>query len=295
MWSHPEPGGLRILHLSDTHLLAGGALHAGTVDTVSALRTLLASLQHLDRFDLLVASGDVSDDGSAASYRTARDLLEDFARPRGARVVFAMGNHDERTGFRSVLGNGHPGSAPEPAGTGPVCGVSTVAGYRIISVDSSVPGRTHGLVEQQHLAWLRGRLARPSERGTVLVVHHPPVEPLTPLHHGIDLQNRAELVAALAGSDVRLVLSGHYHHHLADAVEPSGRPVPVVVTAGVVNVNDVLAAPGHERALATSGAAAVTLRADGRVRVAPLRLESARPVFDLDPAGVEELSRRIRA
>ncbi|MBG0741464.1 metallophosphoesterase, partial [Paeniglutamicibacter antarcticus] len=98
---------LKILHLSDTHLNGGGTLHSGVVDTVANLRGVLAKLAHLDQLDLLVVSGDVSDDGSAESYELTRTLLLDFARVRGAAVVLAMGNHDQRETFRQVLGSGH--------------------------------------------------------------------------------------------------------------------------------------------------------------------------------------------
>ena len=66
---------LRILHLSDTHLYGDGRLHYGIVDTVAALDRVLVRAGELEAVDLVVASGDLSDDGSAASYRLLRDRL----------------------------------------------------------------------------------------------------------------------------------------------------------------------------------------------------------------------------
>lgn len=303
---------LRILHLSDTHLNGDSTLHSGVVDTVANLRAVLAELAHIGQLDLLVVSGDVSDDGSAESYELARTLLLDFARVRGAVVVLAMGNHDQRSAFRQVLSNGHPRadgtllngtseSGTEQkgnAGAGPICGVTMLAGFRVITVDSSVPGRTHGYLSPEQLHWLAGELAEDAQNGSILVIHHPPVEPVSPLHFGIELQNPGDLAHVLAESDVKLILSGHYHHHLADSIFTGERHIPVVVAAAVVHTNDVLAPIGHERAVTGSGGNVIELWATSaaktaRVRVLPLATRTGTEIFDLGPAEVAEISGRI--
>ena len=303
---------LRILHLSDTHLMDGGALHEGAVDTVAAYRHTLEAFENAGPLDLVVVSGDASDDGSPGSYRTLRSLTEDFAGRHGALAVYAMGNHDQRSGFRAVLGNGHPGSEVEgSAAEAPIVGVSQVAGYRIITLDSSVPGRTHGHVDATQLAWLKSELSANHGHGSVVVIHHPPVEPVTPLHQGIELINAAELAAALAGTDTVAILSGHYHHHLTDSLAAGSGSIPVVVTSGIVNSNDVLASPGHERAVAGSGGTLVTISAlsgteaarhgtVARVRTLPYRFHlpkdvSPGVVFDLDGATVAGIAGKIAA
>lgn len=304
---------LRILHLSDTHLLGDGGQHFGLVDTVAAYRFTLAAFENAGPLDLVVVSGDASDDGSRASYRILRSLTQEFADRHGAVAIYAMGNHDERKGFRAVLGSGHPHSvcaetaADMPAaGDGmpvPIVGVSEVAGYRIITLDSSVPGRSHGALDPAQLGWLRRVLATNYGHGTVIVIHHPPVESVTPLHHGIELLNPAGLATAVAGSDTVAILSGHYHHHLYDTFIAGSASIPVVVTNGVVNSNDILAAPGHERASAGSGGTLITistLAPTTRVRALPLRLQlpaSVTPevIFDLEPAAVAGISAKISA
>lgn len=324
---------LRILHLSDTHLMDAGVLHQGTVDTVAAYSFTLESFANAGPLDLVVLSGDMSDDGSPASYRTLRSLTGDFAARHGAVAIYAMGNHDQRTGFREVLGNGHHDSGSgsnnsgsnnsgalsgvELAAEAPIVGISHVAGYRIITVDSSVPGRTHGFVDGEQLAWLRAELATSYGHGTVVVIHHPPVEPVTALHHGIELMNADQLAEALAGTDTVAILSGHYHHHLSDVLAAGSSRIPVVVTSGIVNSNDVMAAPGHERAVAGSGGTLITIRASpgtsaerqgqvafagplARVRTLPLRFVlpvsiSPEVVFDLDGSEVEHISQLISA
>lgn len=307
---------LRILHLSDSHLTDDGTAHQGVVDTVAAYRLTLDAFENAGPLDLVVLSGDASDDGSPASYRILSELTGDFAARHGAVSLYAMGNHDERAGFREVLANGHPGLG-QPSDEGPITGVSMVAGYRVVTLDSSVPGHTHGFLDASQLQWLRTQLATNSPMGSVVIVHHPPVPPVTRLHHGIELQNPDDLAKALENTDVVVILSGHYHHPMTDSLRTASGLVPVVVTGGIVNSNDVLAAPGHERATAGSGGTLLTISADpGRdpgkipgtgiggnqstVRVLPVRIPlpaevAPEQVFDLDPDTVASISQRIAA
>jgi 3',5'-cyclic AMP phosphodiesterase CpdA len=150
----------RLLHLSDTHLLAGGVLHQGLVDTTALLRNVLDGLSALGPLDAVVVSGDVSDDGSPESYEAASKLVGGFAARRGAQVVWAVGNHDVRDSFaQTLLGR------PDGAGGQPLDTVLDVGGLRIVALDSSVPGRGYGELRPGQLSLLREVLAQPAARG----------------------------------------------------------------------------------------------------------------------------------
>lgn len=268
---------LTLLHLSDTHLAGDGTLHNGVVDTAAALRRVLRRAETLRRIDGVVMSGDLSDDGSAESYRLLRGEIEPWARDRGAPVLYVMGNHDGRDGFESVLG----------ARTG----VAEIGGVRFLRLDSSVPGFGYGHVGSEQLDWLRGELRAPAEHGSVVVMHHPPVPARTPLLQALELQNPDELLDAIAGTDVRLVLAGHFHHSLVTTV----RGIPLMVATGITNTTDVLATPGHERAVVGSGAALVTVPlADAAPTVTYLTAPSesdGTEIFDLTPDRVAAIAR----
>jgi 3',5'-cyclic-AMP phosphodiesterase len=287
----PADGTLRILHLSDTHLTGDGALHQGTVDTTAALDDLLASLDDLPGVGLVVVSGDCSEDGSPESYQALRDRLVAWCERHGSALVLVPGNHDQREGFRQVLVNGHllgEGASPLmhtmeylPPSV-PVTGMSVVAGRRIITVDTSVPGAGWGQLAPEVLSRLESFLASDvGAVGSVVVLHHPPLPAPTLLHEALKLQNPAELASVLHGSDVRLVLSGHYHHHFAGALAGSesgasagseSGPVPVLVAPGVANDTVVTGPYDEERAVRGSGALVVDLAADGSVWSTPVRV-----------------------
>ncbi|MFF1876996.1 metallophosphoesterase [Leifsonia sp. NPDC058230] len=276
--THPNPSaerGLRILHLSDTHLFGDGTLHYGMVDTLAALDRVLTRANELEHVDAVVASGDLSDDGSAESYRLLASRIGPWADEHGAAVVYAMGNHDLRDGFERVLG------AREV--------VTEVNGFRIVAIDSSVPGAGYGNIDAGQLDVLHDILAEPAVHGTVVVVHHPPVPASSALLAALELQNPGDLLDVCASGDVRLVLAGHYHHALV--AETAG--IPVVVAPGVANTSDAIAAAGTERATVGSGFAVVDLPVQGDPRVVFIAApgpEDGTEIFDLDAAEVERIA-----
>jgi len=267
---------LRILHLSDTHLFGDGTRHYGVVDTTAALDRVLARAADLSRLDLVVCSGDLSDDGSPASYRLLRERVDAFAAARGAQVAYVMGNHDGRAGFEEVLGSR--------------VGAMDVRGFRVVRLDTSVPGYGSGRLDDGELAWLREQLAESSPHGTIVIVHHAPTPASSALLRALELRDAGALLDVCAAGDVRLILGGHYHHaHLA--IE---RGIPVAIAPGVANTSDPLAPAGHERALVGSGFSVVDLLEDGAPRVTALAVagpDDGRELFDLGPDEIERIAR----
>jgi len=252
---------VRVLHLSDCHLPREPGPDTDGVDARAVLDQLLHDCRHLPGIDLVVLSGDVADDGSAEGYRDARALVGGFARERGVPALFCTGNHDDRAAFAESLGSGHldPDGRDMgrllPGASGLRAAVSHTGGYRVVTLDSLVPGEVHGRVDRAQLVWLREVLAAPYGRGSVVVLHHPPIALPGTVQERVGLRDPDELAAALDGTDVRVVLCGHYHLQL------SGRlgVVPVWVTAGVVTRIDLTAPAGLERAVRGAGASLVEL------------------------------------
>jgi 3',5'-cyclic AMP phosphodiesterase CpdA len=275
---------LRILHLSDTHFAGDGGRHYGVVDTAEHLRRALSHVSHLT-FDLVVVSGDVSEDGSEASYRQIRDAVTPWTLARGARMVFAMGNHDQRDAFRAVLGEGQPDADELPLPgidlDRPVASLVEQDGWRVVVLDSSVPGTGYGTLEPEQLSFLREAIAEPSAHGTIVVVHHPPLRAQTDLLDALalDTHDGQELLDIVRGTDVRVILSGHYHLPITEIVAG----VPVTVAPGVTNLSRAFADPAEESAIDGFGGSVVTID-DDSVRVVPFleRLTPDDVVFHFD-------------
>lgn len=208
-----------LLHISDTHLLAGGRALAGRFDTAANLsRTLEAAEATGVRPDAIVFTGDLTDLGEPEAYIALREAVDPVAERMGAPVVWVAGNHDERTAMRrDLLGL----EATEEA----ITGVWDLGGLRLIALDSTVPGWHHGDLDAAQLDWLGEMLAEPAPLGTVLALHHPPLPSHVPLFDILELRDQDRLARLVEGSDVRAILAGHLHYSTGGTF--AGVPVSV--------------------------------------------------------------------
>lgn len=251
---------MRVLHLSDLHLRREPGPDDHGLDARAVLAQLLHDCRRLPDLDLVAISGDVADDGAQESYVDALALVGRFARDRGAAQVWCTGNHDDRDAFAAVLGSGHLDSSGRdvgrlaPSSTGERTATSNVAGVRVITLDSLVPGQVAGRVSTGQLDWLRELLAEPTPGGSVVALHHPPLS-VSPQWAAASLQDPQELAEVLSGSDVRAVLCGHVHAQLTGFLEG----VPVWVGPGVVTRVDLTAPPTVVRAVRGAAATVVDL------------------------------------
>lgn len=202
---HPRPRHF-ILHLSDTHLVGGTNPLYGAVDSQAKLAELFARLEVSgQKPEAIVFTGDLADKGEPQAYSKLRDIVAPVAARMGARLIWAMGNHDNRENLKSAL----LGEAPDMA---PVDRVYLVNGLRIITLDTTVPGYHHGELSGAQLNWLRNVLKAPAPEGTILAMHHPPVPSVQDLTVLVELRHQRDLAAVLEGTDVRSIIAGHLHY-----------------------------------------------------------------------------------
>ncbi|SDG80726.1 phosphodiesterase [Microbacterium sp. 77mftsu3.1] len=195
-----------IVHLSDTHLLAGDRRLGGAYDSTGGAAAALAAIERTGiRPDALVVTGDLTDLGEPDAYRRLRELVEPVAERLGTPVVWVAGNHDERPAMREGLFD-------EPGSLEPITAVHDLDGLRLIVLDSTVPGWHHGEIDAAQREWLRGVLAEPAPLGTLLALHHPPLPSHIPFFDILELRDQDALAEVIEGTDVRGILAGHLHY-----------------------------------------------------------------------------------
>lgn len=208
-----------LVHVSDTHLLAGNAPLGPGIDTERGLAATLRAIRSLGVSpDALVVTGDLTDLGEPEAYARLRALVEPVAAELDAPVVWVAGNHDERPALRAGLLDVEPTQEP-------VTGVWDLGGLRVIALDSTVPGWHHGELDADQLAWLAGILSTPAPLGTLLALHHPPLPSHVPLFDILELRDQHRFADVIAGSDVRGILAGHLHYSTSGTF--AGIPVSV--------------------------------------------------------------------
>jgi Icc protein len=225
-----------LAHISDTHFLGGRRPLYGSIDTDANLTAAMNALEasKID-LDALVFTGDIADLGEPDAYARVRAIVEPAASRMGAEVLWVMGNHDDRSAFRTGLLDIVD---DEATGTpGPIDRVVDLGGLRMITLDTSVPGYHHGELAAQQLDWLRDRLSVPAPHGTILALHHPPVPSPVAYMQVLELQRQHELAEVVRGSDIRAILGGHLHY----STHSLFAGIPVAVAAATCYTMDASA------------------------------------------------------
>ncbi|WP_373462234.1 phosphodiesterase [Arthrobacter agilis] len=226
--------------MSDTHLLDGDRPLYGAVDSEARLKEVFDDLEASGaRPQAIVFTGDLADKGEPGAYAKLRAIVDPAAARLGARVIWAMGNHDDRAAFRAGLLDEPAAARPDA----PVDAVHFVDGLRIITLDSTVPGHHHGEFTPSQLRWLADELEVPAPHGTILALHHPPVPSVQELAVLVELRDQHALADVVRGSDVRTILAGHLHY----STTAMFAGVPVSVASATCYTQDLLFDGGGSR------------------------------------------------
>ncbi|MEF3402602.1 phosphodiesterase [Agromyces sp. CCNWLW203] len=283
---YPRPDHF-LLHISDTHVLAGGGRLYDRVASERHLATLFEEFEASGgRPEAIVFTGDLADKGEPDAYDRIRRIVDPVAERLGSQVIWVMGNHDERGAFRRGL-LGERGVSAE-GGVRPVDRVDDVNGLRVITLDSTVPGHHHGEIAPEQLDWLAEELSMPAPHGTILAMHHPPVPSVLDLAVAVELRDQGGLAEVVEGSDIRSIIAGHLHY--SSTATFAG--VPVSVASASCYTQDLNVPVGGTRG--RDGARAFNL-----VHVYPTTvLHSVVPLGSyaaLDWIDAEESARRLAA
>jgi len=128
-----------IAQISDCHLPADPQQSYRGSSPYTNLRTLLQKVKELSP-DLLLATGDLSEDGSLDSYQR----LQGFFKPIGVPVLALPGNHDDA----GLLAKTFPDSPVDKIS------VSEHGAWQIIRLNSCLKGKPEGrLSEETWYSW----------------------------------------------------------------------------------------------------------------------------------------------
>ncbi len=190
---------LRIVQVTDCHLFQepdGRLLGLDTRDSLCRVLDLVA--EEYPEPDLILATGDLSQDGSAESYRFLRERLDRFNVP----TYWFPGNHDRLEVMREVLGESSPALAR----------LVRRKHWQLVLLNSTIPGKVPGRLGAGELEFLAQCLEEQPETHSLVSFHHQPV----PIHcrwlDPLGVQNPAELFDVIDSHDnVRAILWGHIH------------------------------------------------------------------------------------
>ncbi|HEY3784521.1 MAG TPA: phosphodiesterase [Steroidobacteraceae bacterium] len=190
---------LRLIQFTDPHLYGNEAETLRGIATLPALKAALAWARSSSNWPptALLVTGDIVQD-DPRGYAHLRHLLGSLGLP----VLCIPGNHDEPQAMRRELAG-----APFILG-----GVADFASWRIVLLDSCLPGSASGRLSAQSLQQLEQALQSAQGRHCLVTLHHHPVPMSSRWLDQVGLENATEFFDILdRHRNVRAVVWGHVH------------------------------------------------------------------------------------
>lgn len=206
---------LRIVQISDCHLPGDRAQRYRGRDAYASIERLLPVIKRFGP-DVVLATGDLSEDGSDVSYRWLASQLRGLEVP----VLAIPGNHDCARTLRRHFDHA-PVELPQ---------TFDVGGWRIVLMDSAPAGQIAGSFSQQALQELETSLQ--ASAGPVLVaLHHQPMLVASPWIDRYPLRQAEAFWQCLGRCQrVKAVVWGHIHQAVdreVDGIQAMGAPSTV--------------------------------------------------------------------
>lgn len=187
-----------VVQLTDSHLFANSDGRLLGMDTYDSLQQVIRRVQlEQSNIDLLLCTGDISQDGSSSSYQRFAETVAALRVP----MRWFAGNHDERVALQEIC-----------AGTNWLEPVYDIGAWRIVLLDSSVAHKVYGRLAQDQLDILERALKSAGERHVLIGLHHHPVPINSVWMDKIGLHNADDLLSIVSRySNVKAVIWGHVH------------------------------------------------------------------------------------
>ena len=195
-------GALRIIHITDTHLLdnANDVFHS--INTRHNFHRVLSHcLSHHPEIDFVVITGDVSQTGSSSSYQVFSSVISQF----DVSIFCVPGNHDTPDYLSRIV----------PSSPGDDLSIVTIGNINLVLLNSCVHGQHSGRLSGESLHQLESHLQSCDEKFNILAIHHPPVLINSKWLDDLGLENRHKLLQIINRypRDL-LLLSGHVHQEV---------------------------------------------------------------------------------
>lgn len=200
---------IRVVQITDSHLYGERDAELLKMNTQESFESVLERMAAVESgMDLILATGDITQDASPAAYERFALHLQRFQVP----FYWIPGNHDRRSVMDRLASKG-------PVYQQALRKKIRVGHWQILMLDSSVAGEVHGRLSADELAFLDRALAKatsdPDIHHSLVCLHHNPHPGTASWMKGIGLRDAEELLTMLSAHDtVRAVLHGHIHQTL---------------------------------------------------------------------------------
>lgn len=191
----------RILQITDLHLFSSKETKLVGVNTFQSIQRVLAKISDdikQNHANLIILTGDISQDYSTASYKIAADLLQQFTCP----IAITMGNHDHQTFFTEVFGQ-------------PSQVISNINNWKILVLNSNRSQHVDGQLSDNELDFLQKSLAASGKLPVLIFLHHHVLPVGSYWLDKIGLSNDKQFLEIIDQyQNIKAVICGHVHQEM---------------------------------------------------------------------------------
>ncbi len=196
---------IKITQITDTHLYgnpSGTLLKMNTNETLGHVLELVK--KHEKEIDLVLATGDITQDASEKAYKNFIKTIASLDAP----FRWIPGNHDNATVMTRMA-----------EGTDASDKTVQINNWLIVLLDSSIIGQVHGKLAMKEINFLTSVLRAAEKDDSIehclITMHHNPVPGNSAWMKDIGLENGKDFFEAITISNkVRCILYGHIHQEL---------------------------------------------------------------------------------
>ena len=149
-----------LIQITDCHLGSTPGEELLGLDTDQSLCDVLDSIKRYEKPDMILCTGDISNDAGVKSYERFVEIINDYFP--SAPLAWLPGNHDDPMNMDQV---------PKM----PIAAHTIANGWNLILLDSRIPMEEGGALEQYELDRLDRELSNHPDAPTIVFLHHQPV------------------------------------------------------------------------------------------------------------------------
>ena len=172
------------------------------VDTENYFHQVLKSAHsHRDHYDLILVSGDLTQEPCQASYERIRDQLLSYR----TECICLPGNHDDEPLMQKVLTGGNISCSQ----------LRVFDRWQLICLNSQIPGEAGGYLDKNELDFLESQLNSRPDLFALVAVHHHFIPTNSEWLDTMIIANGARLFEVFKRHPrVRAVTTGHIHQEM---------------------------------------------------------------------------------
>ncbi|MDX7998584.1 hypothetical protein FE394_05110 [Xenorhabdus sp. Reich] len=194
---------MKVIHLTDLHLTGSRdqkLFDVNPYDNLDFVCDEIMRIKSITDIELIIISGDISNDGDIDSYKYFFKKMESLNTP----YIAILGNHDLKDNFDIVL-------KEEKTENLITSREYNNKNWYITSVDTVVEGEDYGFISEDNLAELERTIIANNNVNIAVFTHHHAIPVDTPIVDSCMLNNASALLELCEKYKVKFIGSGHAH------------------------------------------------------------------------------------